>query len=409
MIRLLLFACMLAIMSSVSLLDEFIAIGHQGELDQISQTVNQFSFKVYEKLFNENENLIYSPVSLATAMSLAAVGARGRTFQELRSALELPSDIQSIAAEFGHLMKSFNTVKEVTMVNKMYVHNQMPLEKSYKNIATNYFQAEAQNVDFTGNKKKIVSDVNDWVAEKTHHLITNLLSESHINSLTRLIVLNAIHFKGSWIKQFNKKLTRSSLFTLSNGRAMSTDMMNIKSKFGFMENSKDFDAKILSMPYVGDRLSFIVMLPNDAKNGFKTIASKFHPKVFHKIVSKMPLQNVKVSIPKFKLETEESLKKSFREIGIVNSFTNNANFSGISQKDHLYISDVLHKAVIDVNEKGTEAAAATGVIMMTESITFEPKKLEIICNRPFQYFIYDHTLNMILFAGHFANPRSMIN
>ncbi|KAI3388954.1 hypothetical protein SNEBB_002865 [Seison nebaliae] len=408
MIRLLLiFGCVWSFCSGVSLLEELIGTSHEAELKEISRTVNQFSFKVYEQLFDKNENLIFSPASIATAMGLAVVGARGKTFQQLRSVLELPSDIQSVASEFGYMMKSFDSLKEVTMVNKMYVHNKMPLETSYRYLATEYFKADAQNVDFGGNKKKIVSNVNNWVSKNTNNLITKLLDESDITPLTRLILLNAIHFKGTWLKQFNKRSTRPSIFTLSNGRSSSIDMMNIQSKFRFMENSKDFDAKILSMPYEGDRLSFIIMLPNDKKKGFETISSKFDSELFHKVVNNLLVQNVQVSIPKFKIETAESLKKPLIDMGADNAFTGSANFQGISKKEDLYISDVLHKAVLDVNEEGTEAAAVTGVIMNTKSFSHH-KPLQIICNRPFQYFIYDHKLNMILFAGHFANPNSII-
>ncbi|KAI3388953.1 hypothetical protein SNEBB_002864 [Seison nebaliae] len=374
----------------------------------MNQSINNFSFKIYETLFNENDNLIFSPVSLATAMSLATVGARGKCFDELQKTLNLPGDIKTIGDEFEKLMKSLNSLKEVTMVNKMFVHAAMKIEPSYKGIAKEQFQAEARNVDFGGDTKQIVDEVNNWVSENTNELITQLLSQSDINPLSRLILLNAIHFKGMWKSQFKKERTQPFDFHKANGEVVKMQaMIEAETKFDFNPNCKELDAKVLKMQYLGDRLSFVVVLPNDEKNGFKKISNKFNSQIFSQILKRMPHMKVTVVLPKFKIETSESMVKNFQKLGVSRCFNDKSDFTGIAKEEELYISEILHKAVIDVNEEGTEAAAATAVMMMTRCAMVQP--MEIVCNRPFQYFIYDEQQNMILFAGHFANPQTVIS
>ncbi|KAI3381684.1 hypothetical protein SNEBB_004579 [Seison nebaliae] len=375
----------------------------------MNQSINNFSFKIYETLFNEDDNIIFSPVSLATAMSLATVGARGKCFDELQKALNLPGDIKTIGDEFQKLMKSLNSLKEVTMVNKMLVHDKMKIESSYKEIAKEQFQAEARNVDFGGDKKQIVDEVNNWVSKNTNQMIKQLLSQSDINPLTKFILLNAIHFKGIWKSQFKKDRTKPFDFHKANGKIVKMQAMTeFLTKFDFLHNCKELDAKVLKMPYLGDRLSFVVVLPNDKNNGFRKILGKFNSEVFCQVLNRMPHLKVNVVIPKFKIETSESMVNNFKKLGISRCFSEKSDFTGIVKDEELFISEIFHKAVIDVNEEGTEAAAVT-LIRLRGGANVVEEPIEIICDRPFHYFIYDEELKTILFAGFFADPLAVVN
>ncbi|KAI3379383.1 hypothetical protein SNEBB_007360, partial [Seison nebaliae] len=370
----------------------------------MNQLINNFSFKIYETLFNEDDNLIFSPVCLATAMSLATVGARGESFKELQKALNLPNDIKTIGEEFQKIMRSLNSVEEITMVNKMFVHGKMKIKSSYKEIAKEQFQAEARNVDFEGNREQIVDEVNKSVSENTNQLITKVLDASDIDDLTRCLLFNAIHFKAAWKSQFKKYQTTEFDFHQANGKIVKLlAMTEHHRQSAFLPNCKELDAKVLKMLYLGDRLSFVIVLPNDKNDGYKKILKKYNSEVFCQILTNMPYNIIDlVKIPKFKIETSKSMIDNFKKLGVSNCFNwETSDFTGITEYEPLYISGICHKAVISVNEEGTEAAALT-MARLRGGGGGRKDPIEMICDRPFHYFIYDEELNMILFAGFFA-------
>ncbi|KAI3381332.1 hypothetical protein SNEBB_009307 [Seison nebaliae] len=347
-------------------------------------------------------------LNLAISLGLLTTGARGRSFNELTKVLGLPRNIKIIPTKFQEISKPLKSVKQFTMCQAMYIDDKIEIEPSYKELAKKYFEFEIRNADFGNERSKTVSIINSWISKKTNKLIENFLTESSIDSLTRLILVNAILFKGTWVTQFDETKTHKRLFTAANGQVKKIDMMNIEMEFRYIDDCKEFDAKILNMPFAGDHLSFIVILPNNKRTGFINISSKFDSKVFEEVIESMIWLKVNVVIPKFKMETTKSLKESLKKLGIGSCFNGKGSFKGISPDHNLFISDVLYKAVIDVNEEGTVVAEATSVIMMLKSTAFAAPSLQFVCDRPFQFFIYDEQLNLIVFAGHFSNPSSIL-
>ncbi len=380
---------------------------------------NEFAFDLYAKLRNSEGNLFFSPYSISTALALTYCGARGQTESQMAGVLNFPffakpgpaissklkSDRQKFASAFGKIIKDMNSRGEkggyeLRVANALWGQKGYEFLEDYTELIKSYYEGQLNEVDFIRATEAARKTINKWVERKTNNKITNLIQKGVLDSMTRLVLTNAIYFKGNWARQFKKDKTKDAPFTLDDGEKIETAMMNQTAEFGYMETAS-FQG--LDLPYVDDELSMIILLPkkNDGLDELeKTLTVENLPKWLKKLYKR----EVVVSVPKFKMTSQFSLASVLKSMGITDAFSSNANFSGINGKRDLFISAVIHKAYVDVNEEGTEAAAATGVTMKLTSVG--PSRIPVFrADHPFLFLIRDNHTGSILFIGRVMNPK----
>lgn len=377
---------------------------------------NEFASKMYSQLAeSENGNLFFSPFSIISALGMADAGAKGETDQQIRKALsvQLPADdfhaalngldqsIESYAATVNNL--------EFKNVNSIWSHNGQgfALKMGYLDKLEVNYGAGVNLLNFSENPDSSRIIINDWVSEQTNNRINELLPAGSINSLTRVVLTNAIYFLADWKVKFDVTRTKNESFTRKDGSAVTVPMMVLGDTA--VTDGKDFkqlygrvdSTRILELPYSGDRLVMDILLPDSG--AFDYFERKISRQMIDSLINSLSLIALPpVQIPRFEFSTASiSLKNALTAMGMEDAFSETAaDFSGMSETP-LFVSDVVHKAFIKVNEKGTEAAAATGVVFATVSVT-APKIF--IANRPFVYLIRDTQTKSILFMGRVLDP-----
>ncbi|XP_043229766.1 leukocyte elastase inhibitor-like [Amphibalanus amphitrite] len=350
-----------------------------------------------------DDNVFLSPFSIATALSMAFGGAGGDTALQLRQALALPEDAAALHDGYGKVLAKLNDPPNVTLstANKMYVQNSYKILDSYLELMKNQYLSELKSVDFAdaaGTSKLI----NDDVESLTRGKIKDLIDPSALNALVRLVLVNAIYFKGSWQEKFDKKVTQKQDFFVTPDSAVKTDMMFMDGKRFNCGVLSDLGCKALELPYEGRRFSMLLLLP-DKKDGLKALEEKLANTPVQSIMQKLHSEKTTISIPKFKLETSYNLEDHLKKLDIADLFdSNSADLSKISGNNDLFVSKVVHKAFIEVNEEGTKAAAATGMVM--QLMCFVPN-FEFFANHPFFFAIVDNEVGLVLFSGRYVKPE----
>ncbi|MHC4243751.1 MAG: serpin family protein [Planctomycetota bacterium] len=372
---------------------------------------NEFAFELYAKLNGKEGNLFFSPYSISTALSLAYCGARGETETEMATVLHLPTATKDTFGQmqfhsaFGKIIKDLNNRGEkggyeLRVANALWGQNGYGFLEEYLELIETNYGGKLNEVDFIRAAESARKTINKWVEKKTNDKIKNLIKKGVLNSMTRLVLTNAIYFKGNWARQFEKDKTNDALFTLADGEKVDAAMMNQTAEFGYLE-TESFQG--LELPYVDDELSMIIFLPKeiDCLDEFeKTLTVENLSKWLNKLYK----CEVVVSVPKFKMTSEFDLASVLKSMGMTDAFSSNANFSGINGQRDLFISAVIHKAYVDVNEEGTEAAAATAVTMKLTSVM--PGRIPVFkADHPFLFLIRDNDSGSILFIGRVMNPN----
>ncbi|XP_064212921.1 serine protease inhibitor 3/4 isoform X4 [Tribolium castaneum] len=337
---------------------------------QVLQGNNQFTSKMYKLLSQKKGNIIFSPISMHAVLSMAYQGAQGSTAEHFASTLQVPE--AKIAAEgYSEVMKRLNSVQNVTllMANKVFLKNGFTLLTDFETAVTKSFQSEVQLVDFAQNEAA-AKTINDWVEVQTREKIKDLIKKDDLNELTRLVLVNAIYFKGNWKHKFRKEETRTEPFYLNDVDKVEVQMMHTKNKFNY-KNDEALDAQILEMPYTNENLSMVIILPNQ-RNGIGELEKKLENYNLSEITTNMWNTEVNVALPKFKIEQTIDLEEALKKLGLGEIFDQDkANFRGMIElkpNENLYVSKVIQKAFIEVNEEGAEAAAATGLIWAVDSL-----------------------------------------
>ncbi|KZS04159.1 leukocyte elastase inhibitor isoform X2 [Daphnia magna] len=385
-------------------------IGDQAKAAAALQNFSVTLFQAVGKQYGPTDNVFISPFSVAAVLSMVGVGARGNTALQLKKSMGLTNfekENENSDTIIGSLIQSMKGDGNFTLeaANQLYVADKYQLVDDFqRNLKENY-GAEGQRVDFAVDASR--AKINQWVEEFTQQKIKDLLPEGSVNDLTRLVLVNAIYFKGNWMRKFDSSLTLIEPFYLgSKDNRKDVNMMHIDAEFrtGFIES---LDARLLELPYVGRKLSMFIVLPNKM-DGLPELEAKLHETSLDDSNVEMRSAKLHVSIPKFKLEADVKLKDILINMGMSDIFDEkSADFSGISGEKDLYVSNIFHKSFIDVNEEGSEAAAATGAVMMTRMMMLpvEPPA-PFVADHPFYYFIRDNTTKMILFSGRLAQPPS---
>ncbi|XP_076474265.1 antichymotrypsin-2-like isoform X3 [Bombus vancouverensis nearcticus] len=373
-------------------------------LRSVLESANQFSSPFFQTVVKHNPgNLITSPLSVGVVLAMAAYGARGNTKAQFRNVLHLPTSESLATSGYQSLIDNLNNVKDnkLAVANKIFVAASLNLKPSYKNLTEVYFRSASQLVNFAQNKEA-ANIINSWVEQNTNNLIKELISAEMLDDMTRLVLVNAIYFKGQWKDKFDPKSTSDMPFHTSKSEVKNVSTMYRQGKYKYGE-LPDLNAKFVVIPYKGDELSMIIILPNEI-DGLPDVEKKLQSTNLTNILSQGYKEEVELWLPKFKVESMLKLNDVLKEMGLTDAFSN-ADFSEIADGENLYISDVIQKAYIEVNEEGSEAAAATGVVLMYYSYpSWTPMKID----RPFYYAIYkSQTENqdiLMLFSGHVKNP-----
>jgi serpin B len=375
-----------------------------------SRSINALGLNLYSLLQGQSGgsgNLFLSPASIAAALAMTDAGALSETASQIASVLHVANpDPNTLAQEFGSLLTDLNSAGQgryaLTVADALWGQQGHPFNQAFLNLVQAGYGGGLQQVDFAGNSEGARQTINDWVAQQTADKIQDLLPPAALSAYTRLVLTNAIYFKGVWGSPFNTSDTYDANFTLFSGDQVWTSTMHQTSEFGYMASD---GYQVLEMPYVGGRIAMDVILPS-SESGLRGLDASQLPADPSAWLGGLSEQQVQVSLPKFGMTTQFDLSAPLQTLGMTDAFSNYADFLGISPMA-LKISDVVHKAYVGVSETGTEAAAATGVVCKpTYVISFPSAPVVFNADHPFLFVIRDTQSGSVLFEGQVANPTS---
>ncbi|WP_371806734.1 serpin family protein [Candidatus Lokiarchaeum ossiferum] len=373
----------------------------QPGMQAIVYASNQFACDLYLEFakFNEN-NIFFSPFSIFSALAMTYEGASGKTEEELLSVLHL-SNNNELVPNYAAVYNKLNQDKgqeNLRMGNALWAQHDFPIFKDFSNRVEQSYGAKAANLDFEKQTEKSRQTINRFIDEQTNGKIKDLLQKGDIGALTKFVLTNAIYFKGNWLNEFDKADTQDKDFTLAVGKKVITPMMqldpgtNQNFNYSYLDN-----LQILELPYLGEKFSMTILLPN---SNIDSIESSFSNEKL--IEYNNNLHEAKLSsifLPKFEFKTRYDMQNTLEDLGMPIAFTDDANFSKMNLDPRLLITKVIHQAYIKVDEKGTEAAAATAVIGGFKS---SPPSFE--ADHPFIFLIQEKSTGLILFMGRLSDP-----
>ena len=367
---------------------------------------NQFAVDLYAQLDREQQgkNLFFSPTSISVALAMTAAGAHGTTQAEMVKVLRIDADMVRAHAHNHRLLEQWNAVGEkrayqLRVANRLWGQKGFPVQPEFLALTRQQYGAEMLLLDFA-QAVAASQEINLWVEKQTNNKIKDLIPPESLDAMTRLVLTNAVYFKGDWVQPFDKQNTREEDFTISAQAKVKVPLMHQQTQMGYAEEES---FQVLELPYAGRELSMVVLLPKKV-DGLPELEKTLTVDKLTSLLSKLHVCEVNASLPKFKLETSFGLNPTLEAMGMKRAFTREADFSGISGSEALYISAVLHKAYVDVNEEGTEAAAATGVVMMAMSARL-PEPIPVFrADHPFLFLIRDTKAGSILFMGRLVKP-----
>ncbi|XP_067005353.1 leukocyte elastase inhibitor isoform X2 [Anabrus simplex] len=367
----------------------------------VVQASNAFTTALYQILSRQFGNMITSPLSANVVLAMAWLGADGETARQLAKGLYLPQDRLQVESGFKMLLSSLKSTEGVTLdiANKMYVQKGFRVKDEFRKTVVDNFLSDVEQVDFTKNPRAARSLINQWVEERTQGKIRDLVSPGTLSGYTLLVLINAIYFKGDWQKAFEESSTVMAPFRLTRYVFVNVPMMQQTGTFSYGD-FPELKFKALRLPYKGGTTSMLVILPDEIE-GFKLLEANIVSLNIPDILTRMEEQEVNVFLPRFKIERTMNLQRILEQLGIMDIFKDGANFSGITDQG-IYVSNIVQKAFIEVNENGTVAAAATEVDfdwrIGTPSAIFK-------ADHPFLFFILDDASGAILFMGRVMQPK----
>jgi serpin B len=383
-----------------------------------ASAINNIGVDLLHQTGRAEKNASLSPYSIETALAMTYAGTEGKTRAEMARVLHLPDDDALVADAFAMLQTQIDELfsksapaKEpmvLNVANRLFGQKGYDFRPTFLGLLKSDYNAPFEAMDFRNNSSRATKTINDWVAQQTKQHIKDLIPSGALTELTRLVLVNAVYLKVTWAEPFTEAATKPLPFHVAGSTAADVPTMYIQKSFGYEKSS---DVTIVSLPYSGRDLQFLIILPNDV-NGLAKVetgltADKLAQWRF------LPEREVRLFLPKFKLEPPTlPLGEALQKLGMTTAFDNprgSANFDRMAPRrpnDYLYISDVFHKTFVSVDEKGTEAAAATGVAMMTMSAARRPAEpVEVKVDHPFIFAIQHRASGACLFLGHVVDPR----
>jgi len=410
MIRYLIFCVVVfGIFASATPLVQARTKGPQDDMKTVVGGNTEFAFDLYAKLKDDPDikedggNLFFSPYSISTALAMTWAGARGLTEKQMAEVLHFTLPQAQLHKAFGSLEKQLNEAGEeggyeLSVANALWGQAGYNFLEEFLELTERSYGAGLREVDFAKKTEEARLIINSWVEEKTQEKIKDLIKPGVLDRFTQLVLTNAIYFKGDWLNQFDKKRTRDEPFKLKRREQVKVPMMHIKEKFKYWADDR---LQVLKLPYEGEELSMIVLLPNQI-DGLADIEKSLTIEKLDDWTRDLRKQEVMVTLPKFTMTTRFELADYLKKMGMPNAF-GEADFSGMTGDKSLFISAVIHKAFVAVDEEGTEAAAATAVVMRKTSVPAPPKVFR--ADHPFIFIIRDNRSGSILFMGRVMNPQ----
>jgi serpin B len=378
------------------------------DVDAVADGNNAFGAQLLGHLSRTGSgNLFFSPFSINSALAMTYNGARGQTATQMGHVLHSTLGASRMNAAFAAIsseladnsMAGGEQVYDVSLANAIWAQDGFAISNDFIQAVEQNFGAKVQQADFT-NPAQVADDINNWVSDKTADNIQNLISPDALTPRTRLVLVNAIYFKGNWANAFDASMTVDESFHLNATSKVTVAMMNQEETISYMEDNQ---LQIAEFPYVGNNLSMVVLLPR-AGHGLGVVQNGLMAGKLNQWLGKMSPMDVMASLPKFKLQSQFELAAALSGMGMSTAFSRRADFSGISTAAPLQISRVIHKAIVDVNETGTTAAAATGMVISIAAAMLNPPWVVFRADHPFIFLIRDRVSGAILFMGRVTNP-----
>jgi serpin B len=357
---------------------------------------NEFAWDLYGRLSQQKGNVVFSPYSISTALAMTYGGARGKTADEMAKTLHFTLPQERLHPAFGELMREMqpkgqNPPYRLEVANGLWTQQGFPIMKEFQDLVGKHYGAGLTSLNFQHDAKGARQTINHWVAERTHNKINNFLAPEDVKAETRLILTNAAYFKASWLQPFDKNQTKQEDFEVAPGRTVKVPMMHLsKGRFNYHTGN---DFQILEMPYKDNRLDLVILLPTnrgqlaDLEKGLTAVKVEAS-------LSRLTVNEGDVALPSFKVEFRTKLRDDLQALGMSLPFSDVADFSGINGS--FRISKVVHQAMINVDEQGTEAAAATAVIGNVSAVR---RRFSFRADHPFLFLLRDKRTGAILFLG----------
>ncbi len=378
----------------------------------------RFALDMYRQLASpRTENVVFSPLSIAAALAMTTAGARNQTQRELAEVLHLPWTTHRAHAAFAWLHQQLvsgsaptnqaavpaspiqNWDYDLRIANRLFGQQGYRFEMRFLEVTRDYYGAELMPVQF--GRPGVAKQINQWVERQTANKIKELVSDEMLDAMTRLVLVNAVYFYGNWASPFDPHATKEAPFYCADGRQEQVPMMYREGNFGY---GREGDVQVLEMPYgKSGTMSMIVLLP-DRQDGLAKLESTLDPKTIEQWLSRMARRNIELYFPRYRLEMRMLLNKPLQDLGIRQAFDPvRADFSGITTDEQLYISLIIHQTYLDVQEQGTEAAAATGAVVKATAAALEP--IVFRADRPFIFLIRHRPTGALIFLGRFGGPK----
>ncbi len=371
---------------------------------------NEFALDLYEKVcgIQESDNIFFSPYSISSALGMTYAGARGQTAAEMAGVLHFTLPVETTNRAFHSLTEILNSGDlsssesgdsfTLSISNGLWVQDGYNLLDEYVSEVTRFYSAAVRNLDFINDSEDSRETINEWVAQSTLNRILNLIPPGSLDEDTRVVLTNAVYFKASWRKPFDERSTADAPFALVDGSTIDVPMMN---QTGFFNYVATEGCKAVELDYAAGNASMLILLPDGDMEEFQ---QGFNADMLETIRRRLSSCNVSLSMPKFEFSRSMQLSDLLRELGMESAFGSAADFSGFTGNPDLFISKVLHKAFVKVDEAGTEAAAATAVVMGLTAIPQQPVQMNI--DSPFMFFILDRESGSIVFMGRIMDPSA---
>ena len=366
----------------------------------------QFAFDLYHLLFSTRNNLFCSPYSISLALAMTYTGARGETERQMAQALRFALLQEALHPAFNALDQALANRGEkdkdeeafrLHIVNALWGQSGYSFLSAFLDLLAQNYGAGLRVLDFQAAPEDSRVAINKWVGDQTEEKIKDLLPTGSISPNTRLVLTNAIYFKAAWMHPFNEDQTRDGTFHLLDGSQVTVPMMEQSERLGYGQGD---GYQVVELPYAGGELSMVILLP--ATGHFEDFASSLDAQRLSAILEGIQWEEVHLTMPKFSYDAGFQLKDALLRLGMTDAFSDGADFSGMDGTRNLFISDVYHKAFVAVDEAGTEAAAATAVVMNLTAAPMMPQEVRV--DRPFIFLIRDIETGTILFLGHVVNP-----
>ena len=379
-------------------------------LGSLTSGNNAFALDLYQRLQDQSGNIFFSPYSISSALAMTYAGADGDTAAEMAETLHFLMDQEKLHPSFNALDQYLASLADqdipedqgdpfqLSIANAIWGQENFHFEEDFLNTLAKNYGAGLRLLDYIMEPEESRQVINDWISDQTREKIQDLIPKGAINSDTRLVLSNAIYFKATWLEPFEEIFTDAGMFTGLDDEKIPVTMMH-GSDLNFLYYQGD-NFQAFQMPYVGGEVSMLVILPDEGY--YRDFESALSVETLDQIVDGMVYRPIRLTFPKFEFESEISLAQILADMGMPLAFSDAADFSGMTGNKDLFISDVFHKAYVNVDEEGTEAAAATAVIMSVTSAPADP--LEITVDSPFLFVIREHQTNTILFMGRVVSP-----